>query len=398
MSESRQKAWPFGFAPLGDLSSIPATEAYRLLVPHRTREELVAIKAAVDEAVQAFYQSAPPEPQPELIAPPVVRAVPRRPKLHQVRVFATDALEDAKRKFDVMDEGQQKYAKAVLDDASKHSGFRALPRIRPALKRLEASQAQFANLREPIEKLRIDLTLAKAMRPVDFHIRPILLAGPPGIGKTHFARQLADALGVSMTQWSAGSAQSAFQLTGSDSSWRQGKPGLILEAMARSDTASPVFVLDEVDKIGKDMNYPVLPVFLDLLERNTARTFEDTFFALPFDASRIIYVLTANDLSQVPEPVLSRVEVFDIPPPEPAQRLQIIQAEVGRLQRATKKRIALDVHAAEALADRTDLDLRQTHRLVVDAFATALAIRKDIATPKVPPRAGRASIGFVRGA
>ena len=116
---------------------------------------------------------------------------------------------------------------------------------------------------------------------------------------------------------------------------------------------------------------------------------------MEFDASRIIVVLTANDLRAVPAPLLSRVEVFDIPAPEPEQRLQIIQTEVERLRRTTRKRIELDSRAAQALAERTDIDLRQTHRLLADAFATALAARKFIATPTVPARLGRQSIGFV---
>ncbi len=94
---------------------------------------------------------------------------------------------------------------------------------------------------------------------------------------------------------------------------------------------------------------------------------------MTFDASRIIYVLTANDPDAVPAPLLSRVEVFDIPAPEPEQRLQLILAEVRRLQRATGKRIELDASAAEALSERSDVDLRATHRLVQDAFATAMA-------------------------
>ncbi|MDP1238574.1 AAA family ATPase, partial [Klebsiella pneumoniae] len=77
----------------------------------------------------------------------------------------------------------------------------------------------FGNLREPIQKLRIDLTLMSAMRAKDFRVRPILLTGQPGVGKTHFALKLAEILNVPMRKWSAGSAQASFQLTGSDSAW-----------------------------------------------------------------------------------------------------------------------------------------------------------------------------------
>ena len=115
---------------------------------------------------------------------------------------------------------------------------------------------------------------------------------------------------------------------------------------------------------------------------------------MAFDASRIICVLTANDLDAVPAPLLSRVEVFDIPAPGPEQRLRLVLAEVRRLQRATGKRIELDASAAEALSERNDVDLRATHRLVRDAFAVAMASGRDIAVPKVPRRVARQAIGF----
>ncbi|MDC6179949.1 AAA family ATPase [Ralstonia solanacearum] len=207
----------------------------------------------------------------------------------------------------------------------------------------------FGNLREPIQKLKIDLTLMSAMRTKDFRVRPILLTGQPGVGKTHFALKLAEILGVPMRKWSAGSAQAGFQLTGGDSAWRDARPGMIFEVLARGDSATPVLVLDEVDKLGESGRYPVTPVLLDLLESGTARAFEDTFLRIAFDASRIIYVLTANDLAAVPAPLLSRLEVFDIPAPDPEQRLRLVLAEVRRLQQATGKRIELDASAADAL-------------------------------------------------
>ena len=167
--------------------------------------------------------------------------------------------------------------------------------------------------------------------------------------------------------------------------------------LAKGSAETPALVLHAVDEIGDDGRYPVTPVLLDLLEVETACTFQDTFLRMSFDASRIICVLTANDLNAVPPPLLSRVEVFNIRAPDPEQRLQIILAEVQRLRRATGRRIELDIHAAEALAERSDLDLRKSHRLVQDAFATAMVSGKLIAVPVMPKRVGAQSIGFVAG-
>lgn len=390
---------PSGFMQLGDLSTLQYLEAWRLLIPLKTHDALAAARQAQQKSIE------PAEDVVELLsseassATQVVAApVPQRAKSGHVRIFRPEALEQADIDLKSADSNQQKCAKPLLEKAGSNDGYRALPRIHSALKKLDAARECYANLHEPIQKLKIDLTLAGAMRASAFHIRPILLVGTPGTGKTHFALKLAEALSVPMQKWSAGSAQASFQLAGADSGWRHAQPGMIIEMLAKSNSAAPVLVLDEVDKIGKDGSYPVLPVLLDLLETETARAFRDVFFRMEFDASRIICVMTANNLDAVPAPLLSRAEVFDIPAPEPEQRLQIIRAEVQRLRRMTRKHIELDAHAAKALAERNDLDLRQTHRLVTDAFATALVTGSLLATLKMPARGGRKSIGFVSDA
>ncbi|MFT0736258.1 AAA family ATPase [Ralstonia wenshanensis] len=389
---------PPGFIPLGELSMLRSPASWQLLIPSTTHTALHAgeeAKVDLGEIKEDGPESSSAKP-PTLVAAEVV-PVRRRAKARHIQVFAHEALEQASADMLTADRHQQQYAKALMEKAGTNDGYRALPQIQPALKKLESAHSLFGNLSEPIQKLKIDLTLAGAMRAKDFRIRPILLAGEPGIGKTLFALKLADVLGVPMRKWSAGSAQASFQLTGGDSAFRSARPGMILEMLAKGSSATPILVLDEVDKIGADVRYPVTPVLLDLLEGETARTFQDTFLRMAFDASRIICVLTANDLDAVPPALLSRVDVFDIPAPEPEQRLEIILAETQRLRRATGRRIELDIQAAEALAERSDLDLRKTHRLVQDAFATAMASGKFIAVPMMPKRVGTQSIGFVSG-
>lgn len=387
---------PSGFVPLGELSVLRSQAAWQLLIPSSTHTALDAAQQAKLDLVvipEGEPESTPPEP-PTVVTAEVV-LTRRRAKTRQIHVFAAEALEQANSNLQTADRNQQQYATSLLEQAGTNDGYRALPRIRAALKKLDGAHSLLGNLREPIQKLKIDLTLAAAMRAKDFRVRPILLTGEPGVGKTQFALKLAEVLGVPMRKWSAGSAQASFQLTGGDSAFRSARPGMIVEMLAKSSSATPVLVLDELDKIGADGRYPVTPVLLDLLEAETARTFQDTFLRMPFDASRIICVLTANDLNAVPSALLSRVEVFNVRTPDPEQRLQIILAEAQRLRRATGRRIELDIHAAEALAERSDLDLRKTLRLVLDAFATAMASGKLIAGPMLPKRVGSQSIGFM---
>lgn len=164
---------------------------------------------------------------------------------------------------------------------------------------------------------------------------------------------------------------------------------MIASLLAKSASAAPVLVIDEVDKIAADARYPFLPVLLDLLDAGTAKQFRDEYFEMVFDASRIIVILTANDISQVPPPLLSRVDVFTILPPEPSQRLRIIQQTMMELCKKTNQQIGLGLGVAERLADRMDIDLRQLNRLVNTAFAMALQAGDKVARIKTPDSLGK---------
>jgi len=154
--------------------------------------------------------------------------------------------------------------------------------------------------------------------------------------------------------------------------------------LAEDKSASPVMVIDEVEKIGTSAQYPLLPVLLDLLEPATAKRFKDQFLELEFDASRMIFVLTANSLEGIPPALLSRVEVFHVPRPERAQRLRIIRETHADLCTKTKKQISMDEGNWEVLASRTDLDLRKLVRLVREAFGKALQSNRTVAEMVLP--------------
>lgn len=323
--------------------------------------------------------------------------VKRRRNGATVSIFSSQTIQRALGTIGKMEEKYVSQARQHLNAAAFEDGHRALPNIRRAILNLDRLTTAFENIAEPIAYLRTELALARAMPPEDFRISPILLVGDPGIGKTYLALQLADALGVPMEKISAGGTMGGFQLTGSHSSWGRSMPGSVFTMLANGRSATPVLVVDEADKIGDNQQYPVIPTLLDLLERNTARTFKDEFFDIPFDASHIIVVLTANDREAVPAPLLSRVSEYRVPRPGRDQRLRIIQAEFERLREKTRKRITLDVAAAARLAEQTDIDLRQTQRLVAESFARALMSGENIVSPGVgKKKAGqRMAMGFV---
>ena len=294
-----------------------------------------------------------------------------------------------------MRDEKKSMADRLLQNAKLNGGFRLVPDARQAHAKLESAKTLFENLVEPIARLQTDLTLAASMDPRDFYISPILLLGDPGIGKTFLASQLADALGVASETISAGGAQGNFQLTGSHSSWTHARAGSLFALLAEGKSAAPVMVVDEVDKISSSTQFPILPVLLDLLEPRTARVFKDQFFDMEFDASRVIVILTANSLDTVPAPLLSRVEVFEVPRPEPAQRLRIIHSLFDDLLNKTDAKIELDQDSSHLLAERVDIDLRRLTRLVRAAFSNAMQyFDYPVAKMLVPPMQGNRKIGF----
>ncbi len=303
-----------------------------------------------------------------------------------IQIFRPEALAKADAHLGRLDSKDRDRAGHDLKQARTNDGFRLLPNVRKAVTNLTRLSEKFENLAEPIAHLKSELTLTGAMNASDFHTSPILLLGDPGIGKTHLALQLANALGVPMTKVSAGGSAASFQLVGSHGTWNRAMPGSVFTLLASNSSATPVMVIDEVDKLGGG-NYSLQPTLLDMLEPTSARHFKDEFYDLEFDASRIIFVLTANTLRTVPEPLLSRVAVFHVPRPQPNQRLRIIQDALMNLQKKTRKRIELDTSAYD-LAERVDVDLRQTIRLVTESFSKAMTGGSSKATITMPPYTG----------
>lgn len=301
---------------------------------------------------------------------------------NSVQIFSPSALVAATILVDEMREERKGGGDRLLKAALENNGYRTIPDLKKACAVLEKAKGQFENLITPISYLQKNLVLSAAMGAKSFRVRPILLLGDPGIGKTYLAMALAGSLGGSMEKVSAGGA--GFLLNGCQSTWTGAKHGQVFKALAEGSTTSPVFIVDEIDKMGEDERYPILPVLLELLEPGTAAVFKDEFFEMDFDASRIIFILTANSLDNVPEALLSRVEIFDVQRPEPDQRLRIIDAELKELRAQTGKKIRFDKASSQKLADRTDIDMRRTASIVRDAFVEAIMKDEKVAQIVMP--------------
>ena len=142
-------------------------------------------------------------------------------------------------------------------------------------------------------------------------VRPMLLVGPPGIGKSHWSRLLGAQLSVPTTIIEATGEPAAFAVTGSQKGWGSAGPGRVLEAIMASQIANPVVVVDEIEKAGpavstKGQSYDLSQGLLPLLERLTAQSWSCPYYRVPFDMSWITWILTANSVNGLSAPFLSR--------------------------------------------------------------------------------------------
>lgn len=195
---------------------------------------------------------------------------------------------------------------------------------------LNSLRENFPNFSQVITTI-IEPHLAMMDSGIKHKMPAVLLIGPPGVGKTHFARNLAALMCVPSLFLPMNSETNASALAGSSTFWSNSNPGRLFELLAwgtkgESPVANPLIILDEVDKVTAD-RYDPLAALYSLLEEETASKFEDQ--SLPdivFDASNARYILTANDASTIPEPILSRVIQFHIPMPTLLEQREITQS------------------------------------------------------------------------
>src|SRR5438045_7423930 len=195
-----------------------------------------------------------------------------------------------------------------------------------------------------IDDLRKYLALAVAGNEA-VQFTPMLLLGEPGLGKTYFAKRLAQALGTGFEFVSMSSLTAGWVLTGASAQWNNARPGKVAKTLIEGDYANPVVVLDEVDKAGGDARYDPMGALYTLLERDTAVHFKDEFIDVGMDASHILWVATANDESSIPEPILNRMNVYVIDRPD--------QDGARRIALAVSHAI-LDAHRSPFPSDPSD--------------------------------------------
>src|ERR1700754_88798 len=253
------------------------------------------------------------------------------------------------------------------------------------------------NFAEPLDDVRKHVALC--IETDDrLELMPILLLGDPGIGKTHFAKQLARLFGTAYQYVAMSSLTAGWILSGASSQWKNAKPGKVFDALVNGSYANPVIAVDEIDKASGDSQYDQLGALYALLEHDTAQTFIDEFAEILINAQHVIWIATANDARAIPEPILNRMNVYKIPAPDCDGARRIAQSIYDEIRGAHGWGQRFPASLCDAALEQLQrASPREMRRAILNGFGAARIDGRDEIEAndiRLDHRARRKPIGF----